>query len=89
MEKKVPRKTFVKFEEAILEILFTRPVGPLKRSIEDFITVRMTNLDMPEIQDHDPTIVEYAGDRPSLDWNRLRDCNDDYDSILITPNGKF
>ena len=76
-------------DEAILEILFSRPVGPLKSSLEDFINVRMSNLDMHEIQDREPTIVEYVEDRPSLDWNRLKDCNDDYDEILVTPYGRL
>ncbi len=35
------------------------------------------------------TIVEPAGERQSLDWNRLRDANDDYDSILVDPNQEF
>ena len=38
--------SFMKLEEAILEILFSRPPsGPQVRIEEDFIEVRMTNLD--------------------------------------------
>ncbi len=35
------------------------------------------------------TIVESVDEMHPLDWDRLRDANDDYDSILITPNGKL
>ena len=51
----------------------------------------MTNLDFlsEEIELEEPMIVEYVGDRPSLDWDRLRDANDDYDSILVDPNREF
>jgi hypothetical protein len=43
-----------------------------------------------DIQSHEPTIVTIEKDgRPSLDWDRLRDANDDYDEILITPNGRL
>ncbi len=41
---------------------------------------------MPDVQDHEPTIVERVGDRPALDWKRLYDANDDYDEILFDAN---
>ncbi len=84
-----PRITLAKFDEALLEVIFKRPSGPLLNSTEDFIEVRMTRLTMPEAQEHDPTIVQHVSDRPSLDWDRLRDCNDDYDCILFDPNQEF
>jgi hypothetical protein len=44
-----------------------------------------------EIQEErEPTIVEPFRDRhPSLDWERLKDCNDDYDEILFYPSREF
>jgi hypothetical protein len=44
---------------------------------------------MSDIQDQEPTIVMTEEDRHPLDWDRLRDYNDDYDEILITPNGRL
>ncbi len=46
-------------EEAILEILFTRLVRPPIRPEEDFIEVRMTNLEFldEDIEQREPTIV--------------------------------
>ncbi len=67
--------------EAILEILFTKPTGPMMRS-EDFITVRMDRMTMSQdIQEHEPSEVECTPDRRSLDRNRLFDPNDSYSSI--------
>jgi hypothetical protein len=50
----------------------------------------MDNLDFmrEEIGEHEPSFVEHVPDRPELDWKRLKDFNDDYDEILVTPNGK-
>ncbi len=48
----------------------------------------MHSLDMPDIQDHEPTPKSESshGGRISLDWNRLKDADDDYDEILFDPN---
>jgi hypothetical protein len=79
--------SFGAYEEAILKILETRPVGPPISIEEDFLEVRMNSLDMPDIQDHEPTPKgDSFGDRPPLDWNRLYDADDDYDEILFDPN---
>ena len=74
--------------DAILEILFLRPSAPLLRSIENLIDVRMTRLTMTEVQSRDPTFVESVEKMP-LDWDRLRDCDDSYASILVDPNQEF
>ncbi len=78
------------FDVAVLEVLFKRPVGPRKRSIEDFINVPMDSLSFlsQNNEQREPTIVVEVDSQP-LDWDRLRDANDDYDSILITPHGKI
>jgi hypothetical protein len=47
----------------------------------------MDNLDFLSqtiVQDESAIVVEK--DRRSLDWDRLRDANDDYDEILFEPN---
>jgi len=80
------------WDEAILEILFRRPTGPHIRIEEDFIEVKMENLDfMSESieEEREQSFVERIPDRPSLDWKRLRDSNDDYDEILIDPTREF
>ncbi len=77
-------------DEAILEILFRKPAGPPIRIEEDFIEVSMDNLDFmsEDIGYHEPSIVVEEDMHP-LDWDRLRDANDDYDSILIKPYGRL
>jgi hypothetical protein len=79
--------SFAKCEEAILEILFTRPPsGPQIRPEEDFIEVRMDNLDFLEDEILSRgTIVESIDERP-IDFKRLYDADDDYDEILFDPN---
>ncbi len=47
----------------------------------------MENLDFLSqsiVQDESNIVVDE--DRRSLDWDRLRDANDDYDEILFDPN---
>ena len=58
-------------------------------SIEDFIHVPMDSLSFlsQNIEQREPTIF-VEEDRHPLDWDRLQDANDDYDSILITPFGR-
>ena len=87
---KVNRPTSSIFDVAVLEILFKRPSGPIMMSIEDFIHVPMDSLSFlsQTIEQDEPTIV-VKEDRHPLDWNRLRDSNDDYDEILITPFGRM
>jgi hypothetical protein len=83
----VARRISSVFDVAVLEVLFIRPDGPLMRSIEDFIHVPMENLDFLSqsiVQDESNIVVDE--DRRSLDWDRLRDANDDYDEILFDPN---
>ena len=60
-------------------------------SIEDFINVPMNSLSFlsQNIEQRDTTIVVEEEDSHPLDWDRLRDANDDYDSILITPFGRI
>ncbi len=56
-------------------------------SVEDFITVRMDSLSfLSENIVHGNSIIEVEEDRNPLDWDRLRDANDDYDEILFDPN---
>ncbi len=74
-------------EEAILEVLLTRrPSGPPIRSVEDILDVYMNNLDfLDETIKSSGTIVESVDEHP-LDWDRLRDANDSYTSILLDPD---
>ena len=54
-------------------------------SIEDFITVPMDTLSfLSQNIEANQTIVVEEDSHP-LDWDRLRDANDDYDSILFYP----
>ncbi len=54
-------------------------------SIEDFITVDMDSFSfLSEDVEANETIVVEEDSHP-LDWDRLRDANDDYDSILFYP----
>jgi hypothetical protein len=54
-------------------------------SIADFITVPMGSLSfLSQNIDANHTIVVEEDSHP-LDWDRLRDANDDYDSILFYP----
>ena len=54
-------------------------------SIEDFITVHMDSFSFlsEDIEANETIVVEE--DSHPLDWDRLRDANDDYDSILFYP----
>ena len=54
-------------------------------SIEDFITVHMDSFSFlsEDIEANQTIVVEEDGH--PLDWDRLRDANDDYDSILFYP----
>jgi hypothetical protein len=82
------RPTSSIYDVAVIEILFKRPAGPMIRSIEDFIKVSMDDLDFlsqDSQEEREPTVIEYVEDRP-LDWDRLRDCNDSYASILVDTN---
>ena len=54
-------------------------------SIADFITVPMDTLSfLSQNIEANQTIVVEEDSHP-LDWDRLRDANDDYDSILFYP----
>jgi hypothetical protein len=54
-------------------------------SIEDFITVAMDSFSfLSEDVEANETIVSEEDSHP-LDWDRLRDANDDYDEILFYP----
>ena len=54
-------------------------------SIADFITVNMGSLSfLSQNIEANQTIVVEEDSHP-LDWDRLRDANDDYDSILFYP----
>ncbi len=54
-------------------------------SIEDFITVPLDSFSFlsQNIEANETIVVEE--DSYPLDWNRLQDANDDYDSILLYP----
>jgi hypothetical protein len=54
-------------------------------SVADFITVPMNTLSFlsQNIEANQTIVVEE--DSHLLDWDRLRDANDDYDSILFYP----
>jgi hypothetical protein len=43
---------------------------------------------MSDIQSRDGTIVTLVEDK-RLDWERLRDANDSYNSILVDPERAF
>ncbi len=67
--------------------MFSRPLSrPPIRPEEDFIDVRMTNLDFmdDEIKERGTEIVPVE-ERP-IDWKRMYDADDDYDEILFDPN---
>ena len=66
---------------AMLGNLF-RPAGPLARSVASFISVSMSRLTISEAQSGDGTVIESVDDKP-LDWDRLRDAKDSYNSILF------
>jgi hypothetical protein len=68
-------------------MFFKRPAGPPMMSVADFITVNMTTLSFLEedIEQREPTIV-VEEDSHQLDWDRLRDANDSYSSILFDQN---
>ena len=54
-------------------------------AIEDFITVRMDSLSfLSQNIEANQTIIVLE-DSNQLDWDRLRDANDDYDTILFYP----
>ena len=70
-------------------MMFTRPAGPLVTTILDFIKVSMDD-DLPDQE----VVVDETGidevtaetfDRKRIDPERMRDANDDYDSILFYP----
>ena len=71
------------YDAAVLEILFKRVAGPPIMSVADFITFPMDSLSFlsQNIEARETIVVEK--DSHSLDWDRLRDANDDYDSILF------
>ncbi len=54
-------------------------------SISDFITVPMDSLSflIEDVEANETIVVE--DDSHPLDWDRLRDANDDYDEILFYP----
>ncbi len=65
--------------------LFVTPAGPPRLSIEDFLNIKMDSLSfLSQNIEANQTIVVEEDSRP-LDWDRLRDANDDYDSILFYP----
>ncbi len=75
------------YDVAVLGVLFIRPAGLLMTSIEDFIRVPMDSLSfLSQNNEQDESGIVVEKDRRSLDWNRLRDANDDYDEILFDPN---
>ncbi len=76
-------KTLVTYDAAIMSILFVIPVGPPLMSIEDFLNFSMNSLSFlsKNIEANETIVVEE--DSHPLDWDRLRDANDDYDSILF------
>ena len=54
-------------------------------AIEDFITIRMDSLSfLSQNIEVNQTIIVLE-DSHQLDWDRLRDANDDYDTILFYP----
>ena len=71
----------------MLSILF-RPSGRFVRSVPSFIDVDMTRLTISEAQSRDGTIVVVNID-DDLDWDRLRNPNDSYASILVDSDREF
>ena len=79
-------RTSLTFDVAVLEYLFKRPPGPSLSSIEDFLRVAMHDLADQEVVVDETGIEEVTPetfDRQRIDYERLRDANDDYDSILF------
>ena len=68
-----------------MSVLFKRPAGSLAISIEDFVKVPLRSLSFldQEIEVDQTIVTEIVID--GLDWDRLRDHNDDYESILFLP----
>ena len=84
----MPRRTSSAYDVAVLEMLFKTPVGPPMTSIQDFITVSMDSLSfLSQKIEANETIVADEDSHP-LDWDRLRDANDSYSSILFDPDDK-
>ena len=85
MYVKTTRPTSSIYDVGVLVILFKRPAGPLIMSIEDLITVPLDSLSfLSQNIEANHTIVIEEDSHP-LDWDRLRDANDDYDEILLYP----
>ena len=86
---KVVRLNSEIYDLAVMSILFIIPAGSLKLSIEDFIHVSMDNyLPDQEIIVDETGIDEVSAEtftRLRIDPRRLRNANDDYDSILFYP----
>ncbi len=58
-------------------------------SIADFITVNMGSLSFLNLDVEANQTIVVEEDSHSLDWDRLRDANDDYDTILFYPERKI
>ncbi len=54
-------------------------------SIADFITVSMDSLSFLSQNVEARATIVVEEESHLLDWDRLRDANDDYDSILFYP----
>jgi len=72
--------------------VFKIPAGPQNDPEYDFIKVPLDNLDFmnESVLSSDSTIVSSEiVEANSLDINRLKDANDDYDEILVDPDRKW
>jgi hypothetical protein len=70
----------------------TQVLGPLITDVEGILEENMDDLDILDrqivvdetgIDEQDAEIFTLGSSRRELDWDRLRNYNDDYDSILI------
>jgi len=66
-----------------MSVLFKRQAKSSAVSLEDFVKEPMESLSFlnREIVVEQPIVVEEVSE--GLDWNRLRDLNDDYDTLLF------
>jgi hypothetical protein len=71
---------------AVLGMLLKTPFGPPLSPVEDFVHVAMDDLGFLSEEIEARETVVTARDSRALDWDRLRDANDSYSSILVDPN---
>jgi len=83
----VDGQTIVAYDVAIMSVLFKRPAGYLAISVEEFVKEPIKSVSFLNeeviVEVDERVVIEVADDE--LDWNRLRDTRDDYESLLVSP----